>query len=78
MMAIKHWEITQREYDKKWIRWELMDSRKLGETATWTRFKWVITDVWDKEPKKLMHKSSFNLKGIEERLDGKRIYVYES
>ena len=77
-MAIKHWEITQRLYDKKWLRWELMDSRKIGETATWTRFKWVVTDIWDEEPETLMHNNQLNLKEVEENLDGKRTYVYES
>jgi len=35
-------EITQREYDNKWIQWELMDSQKpkgIGQTATWPRYK---------------------------------------
>jgi hypothetical protein len=46
-------EVTQREYDNKWIQWELMDSQRkdgIGHTATWSRYKWVITDVWSELP----------------------------
>ena len=43
-------EITPRDYDNKWVQWELMDSQKkngIGNTATWSRYKWVVTNVWD-------------------------------
>ncbi len=46
-------EITQREYDNKWLCWELMDSLKkggIGQTDTWSRYKWVITGIWDTKP----------------------------
>ena len=52
-------EITQRDYDNKWIQWELMDSQKskgIGQTATWPRYKWVITDVWNELPKEHLKK----------------------
>jgi hypothetical protein len=78
-------EVTQREADNKWIRWELMDSQKgkqdivvlkqdippvpdgyyypslielikskenIGQTATWSRYKWVSTGIWDTLPNK--------------------------
>ena len=54
-----------------------MDSRKIGQTATWSRFKWVVTDVWDKMPVKLMNKYSPYLKEIQERLDGRKLYIYQ-
>ena len=76
-MTTQNWEITQREYDKKWIQWDLMDSRKIGQTGTWSRFKWVITDVWDKMPVKLMNKYSPYLKEIHERVDGRKLYIYQ-
>ena len=52
-------EITQREYDNKWLCWELMDSLKkggIGQTDTWSRYKWVITDVWNELPKEQLKK----------------------
>tara|TARA_R100001086_G_scaffold142583_1_gene74951 strand:- start:48 stop:299 length:252 start_codon:yes stop_codon:yes gene_type:complete len=52
-------EVTQREYDNKWIQWELMDSQRkdgIGHTATWSRYKWVITDVWSELPKEQLKK----------------------
>tara|TARA_R100000750_G_scaffold57961_1_gene45328 strand:- start:2402 stop:2737 length:336 start_codon:yes stop_codon:yes gene_type:complete len=81
-------EITQREADNKWIRWELMDSQKgkqdivvlkqdippsadgyyypsltelikskqsIGQTATWSRYKWVATGIWDTIPNEELH-----------------------
>jgi hypothetical protein len=48
-------EITQREYDNKWICWELMDSLKkggIGQTNTWSRYKWVVTDIYGMLPTK--------------------------
>ena len=74
-------EITTREYDNKWIAWELMDSFKkngIGKTATWPRFKWVITAIWHKQPRNVMKRleKMGNLVEIQERLDGKRTYVY--
>jgi len=47
-------ELTQRKLDGKWMRWELLDSHKpngIGLTATWPRYKWVITGVWNHKPK---------------------------
>ena len=72
-------EFTQREYDNKWIRWELMDSKKkngIGDTSTWNRFKWVITGVWKHEPKDLMKRLSTKLHSIEENKDGRRTLTY--
>jgi hypothetical protein len=72
-----HWEITQREYDKKWVQWMLMDSRKIGLTATWSRFKWVVTGIWNEMPTKLMNSYSSDLKEIQERPDGRKLYIYQ-
>ncbi len=47
-------DITQRSYDNKWIQWELMDSKKIGQTSTWNRYKWVITNVWEKIPREYL------------------------
>jgi hypothetical protein len=47
-------EIKKRKLDGKWVRWELMDSHKpngIGHTATWPRYKWVTTGVWNHKPK---------------------------
>ena len=76
-MTTQNWEITQRVYDNKWVRWELIDSRKIGETTTWSRFKWVITDVWDKLPVKLINKYNPHLKEIQEKVDGRKLYIFQ-
>ncbi len=76
-MTTQNWEITQRVYDNKWVRWELIDSRKIGETTTWSRFKWVITDVWDKMPVKLINKYNPHLKEIQEKVDGRKLYIFQ-
>jgi|TARA_Y100000296_G_C5116720_1_gene228139 hypothetical protein len=47
-------ELRKRKFDGKWVRWELKDSHTLngiGHTATWPRYKWVVTGVWDHKPK---------------------------
>jgi len=47
-------ELIQRKFDEKWVRWEFLDSylpKGIGHTATWPRWKWVVTGVWDKEEK---------------------------
>jgi len=47
-------ELQKRKSDGKWVRWELLDSHLpngIGHSATWPRWKWVVTGVWDKEEK---------------------------
>ena len=80
MSTSKVIEFTQRSYDNKWVRWELMDSKQkggIGDTATWSRFKWIITGVWDQKPTKLMDKFKDNFTKREKSSRGKLIYKYE-
>jgi len=54
-------EVTQRAYDNNWIQWELMDSQKkdgIGHTATWSRYKWVVTNVWKEFPREHLKRLS--------------------
>ena len=47
-------ELRKRKFDGKWVRWELKDSHAtsgIGHTATWPRYKWVVTGVWNTKPK---------------------------
>ncbi len=74
-------EIAQREYDNKWLRWELMDSLKkggIGQTSTWSRYKWVITEVYDMEPKEeiselILADEKYKL---ETRENGRPVYTF--
>ena len=74
-------EITQREYDNKWICWELMDSLKkggIGQTNTWSRYKWVITDVYDLLPSKEISELMWadEKYKLEARENGKPVYTF--
>ena len=70
-------EFTQRAYDNKWICWELMDSKKIVQTSTWPRYKWVITGVWKDKPIKLMDKYQSKFVRREKNTSGRYVYRFE-
>ncbi len=76
-MTTKVIEFTQRAYDDKWICWELMDSKKIGDTSTWPRYKWVVTGVWNDKPMKLMDKYQSKFTKREKNSRGKYVYRFE-
>ena len=71
-------EFAQRAYDNNWVRWEYIDAKKIGETATWSRFKWVATGVWSEKLVSIMEGLSKSFKGrVKNSSTGKIIYKYQ-
>ena len=71
-------EFAQRAYDNNWVRWEYIDAKKIGETSTWSRFKWVITGVWSEKPVSIMEGLSKSFKGrVKNSSTGKFVYKYQ-
>ena len=56
-------EFVQRTFDKKWVRWELVDStweRQEGEypfASSGPRYVWIATGVWHDRPDTAMKES---------------------
>ena len=71
-------EFAQRAYDNNWVRWEYIDAKKIGETSTWSRFKWVITGVWSEKPVTIMEGLGKSFKGrAKNSSTGKFVYKYQ-
>ena len=71
-------EFAQRAYDNNWVRWEYVDAKKIGETATWSRFKWVATGVWSEKPVAIMEALGKSFKGrVKNSSTGKFVYKYQ-
>ena len=71
-------EFAQRAYDNHWVRWEYIDAKKIGETSTWSRFKWVATGVWSEKPVAIMESLSKGFKGrVKNSSTGKFVYKYQ-
>ena len=54
-----------------------MDSKKIGQTSTWPRYKWVITGVWKDKPIKLMDKYQSKFVRREKNTSGRYVYRFE-
>jgi hypothetical protein len=59
----KRTEFIQRKFDKKWVRWELVnpqiessEGERPFESATNARSVWVATGVWHEKPVVVMGK----------------------
>jgi len=77
-MSSKLIEYTERAYDNNWVRWEYMDTKVIGETSTWSRYKWVSTGVWSEKPVAVMEAHGNTFKGrVKNSSTGKYIYKYQ-
>jgi len=66
----KRTEYVQRNLDKKWVRWELVDTQMEAsehdrpfESATNVRSMWVATGVWHEKPVVTMNREKQRWKG---------------
>ena len=63
----KRTEYVQRNFDKKWVRWELVDTqtkeRDPFQTGCNTREVWIATGVWHDKPVTTMNKERQRWKG---------------